>query len=350
MSTETAIPPFYHSSHAGQWAYRPNQGALFALAGIWRAECGLAPAAQDDRRVHLLLVDMQKDFCFPEGSLYVGGRSGLGAVEDSNRVARFIYQNLGRISEITCTLDSHYPFQIFSPSFWVDAKGQPATAHLAIATEDVRNGSLRPNPDVAAWLCNGNQEWLQRQVEHYCAELERVGKYTLYLWPPHCLVGSEGHTLTGVIHEARLFHAYTRGARNVVETKGGHPLTENYSVLSPEVLTCHDGSPLAERNSAFVDTLLEADALVVAGQASSHCVKSSLEDLLGEIQSRDPGLARKVYILRDGMSAVALPDPERPGAFLADFTPQAEETLDRMAAAGMHLVETTRPMSDWPGL
>jgi hypothetical protein len=73
-------------------------------------------------------------------------------------------------------------------------------------------------------------------VRHYCEELERAGKYQLYLWPPHCLLGSDGHALAGVVHAARLFHAFARGAQSWVEVKGGNPLTENYSVLRPEVL------------------------------------------------------------------------------------------------------------------
>jgi nicotinamidase-related amidase len=91
----------------------------------------------------------------------------------------------------------------------------------------VRSGAVRPSPSVAAWLCGGDVAWLARQAEFYCAELERAGKYTLYLWPPHCLLGGDGHALAGVIQEARLFHAFARDARDSIEMKGGHPLTEN---------------------------------------------------------------------------------------------------------------------------
>ena len=81
-------------------------------------------------------------------------------------------------------------------------------------------------------------------MRFYCAELEKAGKYHLYLWPPHCLLGSDGHALAGVVHEARMFHSFARGAQSWVEVKGGNPLTENYSVLRPEVLMRHDGQPL----------------------------------------------------------------------------------------------------------
>jgi nicotinamidase-related amidase len=271
-------------------------------------------------------------------------------VDDNDRLARFLYRNLARITDVTCTMDTHFPFQIFSPAFWRDAGGAPVAAHREITAEDVEQGRVRPNPDLAGPLAGGDYEWLRRQVLFYCRRLEEAGKYRLYIWPPHCILGSDGHALVGTVHEARLFHAYARSAPDGIEVKGGHPLTENYSVLSPEVLERHDGGVLAQRNTALEDALLAADALVVAGQAASHCVKSTLEDLSEAIRSRDPALARRVYLLRDCMSSVAVPDPARPGTFLFDFTPQTEAALARMEAAGMHVVETTTPMGRWPGM
>ncbi|HKG91165.1 MAG TPA: hypothetical protein VKA84_04715 [Gemmatimonadaceae bacterium] len=342
------LPSFYDPSNAARWSYRPDESRLFAEAAAWRKAHGIASAGDDRRRVHLLLIDCQKDFSLPEGALYVGGRSGRGAVEDSDRIARFIYANLGAITEITCTADTHVPHQIFFPAFWVDERGEPPAAHREVTAADVRAGRLRPNPELAAWLAGGDEAWLRAQAEYYCAQLEAAGKYTLYLWPPHCLIGSEGHALVGAIEEARLFHAWVRGARSLIETKGSNPLTENYSALSPEVRTRHDGGPpLAERDAALMDTLLAADALVIAGEAASHCVKATVEDLLAEIQARDPSLARKVWLLADCMSSVAVADPAAPGRFLFDFTPQAEAALRRFGAAGMNVVRSTEPMERW---
>ncbi|MGH8434810.1 MAG: hypothetical protein ACRERX_10050, partial [Pseudomonas sp.] len=211
----------------------------------------------------------------------------------------------------------------------------------------LQEGRLRPNPALASWAADGDVDWLNRQAEYYCATLEQAGKYRLYLWPPHCLLGSEGHALVGVVQEARLFHAYTRAARSWVEIKGAHPLTEFYSALAPEVPTRHNGGMLAEPNTSFLRTLLEFDAVVIAGQAASHCVKSTIEDLLTRIE---PELTRKVYILRDCMSSVAVPDPNQPGAFAFDFTPQADAALARFAAAGMHVVDSQVPIAEWPDM
>jgi nicotinamidase-related amidase len=342
------LPTFYDPRRAASYGFAPDAAAVATAAHGWRAQHAIRPAAADETRVHLLLIDVQKDFCFPEGSLYVAGRSGQGAIDDARRIAEFVYRNLGALTEITTTMDTHLAYQIFFPSFWLDRHDQPLAAYTTITAEQVAAGEVRPHPAMAKWLCGGNYTWLCKQALHYCRSLEAAGKYQLYLWPPHCLLGSDGHALAGVVHEARLFHAFTRTAQSSVEVKGGNPLTENYSVLRPEVLSRFDGAALAQRNTQFLQTLLAADAVVIAGQAASHCVKSTIDDLLGEIAAADPALARKVYLLTDCMSAVTVPDGK--GGFVADFTPQAEAALQRFADAGMHLVSSTTALRDFPDL
>ena len=339
------MPVFYDHKSAERWGYHPKQEVLFAAADDWRRSNDIKPAGADKMNVHLLLIDVQKDFCHPEGALFVAGRSGRSAVDDSRRVAEFIYKNLDVLTAITTTMDTHFSHQIFFPSFWVDREGRPLASHRVITTRDVDAGEARPNPAVAKWLCGGNYTWLTKQVRHYCEELEKAGKYTLYLWPPHCLLGSDGHALAGVVQEARLFHSYVRGAQSWVEVKGGNPLTENYSVLSPEVLSRFDGQPLGQKNTLFLKTLLAADAVIIAGQAASHCVKSSIDDILGEIASVDTALAKKIYLLTDCMSAVTVPDGK--GGLAADFTPEAEKALARFASAGMNLVKSTDALDRW---
>lgn len=335
------LPTFFKAKNAEDWGYGPNHAELFAQAESWGKKHDIKPAGHDGKKVHLLLIDVQRDFCFPQGSLYVGGRSGKGAMEDNRKMAEFIYRNMGRITDMTCTLDSHLPFQIFFPSFWEDKDGKPLTAHTVIKTEMIKAGDVRPTAAAAQIACEGNYPWLVSQVKFYCSELEKAGKYMLYLWPFHCLMGDVGHVLSGVIEEARIFHAFTRKAADLVEVKGLNVLTENYSVLSPEVLMRHDGPPLAQRNTKFIEKLLQNDAIILAGQAASHCVKSSIEDLLNSINAQDPKLVKKVYVMKDCMSAVVVPG--------MDFTPMAEKALKMFGDAGMHVVDSTTPMEDWEG-
>jgi nicotinamidase-related amidase len=344
MSRPLPLPPSFDGRRAADWSYTPDAAQIAKEAATWRQAHGIRPAAADEKRVHLLLIDVQKDFCFPEGSLYVAGRSGTGAIDDSRRIAELVYRNLGAITDITTTMDTHFAYQIFFPSFWIDRDDAPLAAHTVVTADMVAAGAARPNPLVAKWLCNGNYAWLCKQVLHYCTELEKAGKYQLYLWPPHCLLGGDGHALAGVVHAARLFHGFARGAQSWVEVKGGNPLTENYSVLRPEVLGRFDGAPLAQRNTMFLEKLLAADAVVIAGQAASHCVKSTIDDLLDEIVRADPRLAKKIYLVTDCMSAVTVPDGK--GGFAIDFTDQADAALQRFADAGMQLIRSTDDLKE----
>lgn len=344
---ELPVPDFYDPAHAGQWNYAADEQSIMERAISWRERYGIRPSSEDPVRIHLFLVDLQKDFCMPEGALFVGGRGGRGAVEDSDRIVRFIYRNMGIITEITCTLDTHLPHQIFFPSFWLDVDGRPPEPHQEVTTADVAEGRFRPNPAIVGWLALDDYDWLLNQVEFYCKELERQGKHTLYLWPFHCLLGSGGYSMVGVVQEARLFHSFARGAENWAELKGSTPLTECYSVLGPEVQITFDGEPLGEKNDEMVETLAGCDAVIIAGQAASHCVRFTVEDLLAQA---DADLASKVYLMRDCMSPVAVPDPDRPGDFLFDFTVETEEAIKRFAEAGVHIVESTTPIAEWPGI
>jgi len=105
----------------------------------------------------------------------------------------------------------------------------------------------------------------------------------------------------------------------------------------------HRGRRIAGENRGFVETLLDYDLVVVAGQAKSHCLAWTIEDLLGDMRQRDPELARKVYLLEDCTSPVVIP-----GA--VDFTEPADAAFARFAEAGMHVVRSTDPITEWPGV
>jgi nicotinamidase-related amidase len=78
--------------------------------------------------------------------------------------------------------------------------------------------------------------------------------------------------------------------------------------------------------------------LIVAGEARSHCVRAGLLDILAAIKEIDPSLAARVYILEDCTSNV-------PG-----FEKQGDEGLAMFAESGMHVVQSTTPMTEWPGM
>ena len=171
---DPVLPPLFDPDRAEDFGFDPDPAAVAEAARRWAVERDLRPAAADEERTLLLLVDVQKDFCFPEGSLFVAGRSGRGALDDSRRLAAFLYRNLDRVTATISTLDSHLPHQIFLPSFWIGRDGEPLAAHRTLAAADIESGEVRPRPELAAWVAGGDYAWLRRQVLHYCEQLERA--------------------------------------------------------------------------------------------------------------------------------------------------------------------------------
>ncbi len=342
MPDPLPLPEHYTPDQAAQVGYVPDIQDLADGAQAWREGHGLKPAATDDRRVELLVIDAQVDFSFPEGALYVAGRSGTGAVDANRKLAEFIYRNLGAISMVTCTLDTHVPYQIFFPAAHQLPDGRAPAPHTIVTAEDIQAGRIRPSQPMADQL-GVDVDFLIYQFTHYCQQLEQEGKHQLYLWPYHCLQGTAGHRLAGVIDAARLFHGFARGAGNRPVEKGEHPLSERYSVFSEEVPTAFNGQTLPgiAREHLLIDRLLTADALIVAGLASSHCVMESVNDLLTDIRKRDETLAGRVFLLRDCTAPVVVPG-------VSDFTDDAEQAFERFAAAGMHVLTSDVPMADWP--
>jgi nicotinamidase-related amidase len=321
--------------------WRVDYERLAVAALSWRTVHKIPPSRADQRRLCLVAIDIQNTFCIPGFELYVGGRSGTGAVDDNRRLCQFIYQNLASITEIYPTLDTHQTQQIFHAVFLVDEHGNHPAPYTLVTASDITQGRWRFNEAVAHSL-GLETAYVQRHLAHYTAALEANQKYALTIWPYHALLGGIGHALVPAIEEAIFFHAMARDAQPRFQMKGNQPLTEHYSVLGPEVLTDPDGMLIASRNQPLVDALLEFDVIVIAGQAKSHCVAWTIQDLLNGINNRDRKLTRKVYLLEDCSSPVVV-------SSAIDYTEDADAAYQRFEEAGMHVVQSTSPISSWPG-
>jgi hypothetical protein len=85
------------------------------------------------------------------------------------------------------------------------------------------------------------------------------------------------------------------------------------------------------------------DALLIAGQAKSHCVGWTVDDLLADCRACGPELGR------EGLPAGGLHLPVVvPGAI--DYTDEADAAFQRFAEAGVHLVRSADPIAAWPGM
>lgn len=340
MAQELPLPPHYDPEKVGQ-VWRVDYEALARAAPAWTARWGLRPAAEDRRQIALLAVDVQNTFCVPGFELFVAGRSGTAAVEDNRRLCAFLYRNLGRITRIYLTLDTHRAVQVFHSVFLVDAQGRHPEPYTVVRAADVEAGRWRFNVALAPGL-GLSPEAGQRHLLHYTQTLERSGKYALTIWPYHALLGGIGHALVAAVEEAVFFHTLARASQPGFLVKGDHPLTEHYSALGPEVTVDAEGRPLGSRDTTLLDVLEAYDAVIVAGQAKSHCVAWTVADLLALARERDAALVKKVYLLEDCTSPVVVPGGP-------DFTEEAEAAFRRFAEAGMHRVRSSEPLDRWPG-
>ena len=330
--TQLPIPDFFDASRVGEiwkvdYAARADQARKFAL------QHNLKPASASTERISLMLIDVQNTFCMPGFELFVGGRSGNGAVEDNVRLCEFIYRNLGKLTHIIATMDTHTSQQIFHPIFFVDAEGNHPAPYTDIHADELRSGKWTFNPALAPQF-EIAPEYGQQMMIHYADMLKEEGKYALTVWPYHAMLGGIGHAIVPAVEEAIFFHSHARTDQPYFAIKGDKPFTENYSVVGPEVLTGPMGEVLGTHDTQFIQHLQEVDKLYIAGQAKSHCVAWTVQDLLDDILATDPELAKKVYLLDDCSSAVVVPG-------VVDHTEAANDAYAWFAQAGMHVVKST---------
>jgi nicotinamidase-related amidase len=337
---ELPLPAHFDPDRVGEVWRVPYENRA-REAPEWADRHGLEPAARDSLRICLLAVDVQNTFCIPGFELFVAGRSGTGAVEDNRRLCSFVYRNLGAITQIFPSLDTHHAMQVFHAIWLVDEDGNHPAPYTLVSAEDVDSGRWRANPAVAEAL-GIDPDYAARHLAHYARRLAAGGKYDLTIWPYHAMLGGIGHALVSAVEEAIFFHGVARRSNPEFQVKGDNPLTEHYSMLGPEVMEGPDGDRLGGKNATLIETLMGFDAVIVAGQAKSHCMAWTIDDLLEE-EAAGKRLAERTYLLEDCTSPVVVPG-------VVDYTDEADAAYERYAAAGMHVVRSTTPIESWPQL
>jgi len=335
---ELPVPPHFEPDEVGK-VWRVPYELRARSAERWAQEHGLRPAADDSFRVCLLAVDVQNTFCIPDFELFVAGRTGTAAVDDNRRLCDFIYRNLGTITQIVPSLDTHHALQIFHAIWLVDEEGNHPAPYTLVSVEDVERGRWRVNPPVIEAL-GIDADYAERHLIHYTRQLAAGGKYDLTVWPYHAMFGGIGHALVSAVEDAIFFHSIARKSQPNFRVKGDNPLTEHYSILGPEVTDGPDGDLIEAKRPELIELLLTFDAVVVAGQAKSHCLAWTIDDLLAA-EPAGSRLAERTYLLEDCTSPIVAPG--------VDYTDQADAAFRRYAEAGMHVVRSADRIETWPG-
>jgi nicotinamidase-related amidase len=235
-------------------------------------------------KTHLIIVDPQNDFCDPQrGSLYV-----TGAEKDMQALAGFIDRRGDLLDEIHVTLDSHHTLHIAHPIFWKNSQGQHPTPFTTITRADV---------EAVRWMTS-NPSWMERGLA-YVRALEKNNRYQLMIWPPHCRIGTRGHSIFPCVSDALLAWEERRFAKVNFLMKGSNIFTEHYSAVVADVPD--DADPSTRLNTAFLDTVSKADRILLSGEALSHCVANTVTDIANHFGEEN---LRKLVLLRDTSSNV----------------------------------------------
>ena len=263
--------------------------------------------------IQLLIIDPQNDFCdLPADWCPINPVTGTatspalpvaGAHADMLRLAKLIREGSSGISAIAVTLDSHHRFDIAHPTFWKTGAGESVGPLTPITAAQVRSGDYLPK----------DASMLPRALT-YMDELERRGRYTLMVWPVHCEIGSWGHNVHPAVKAAYNLWEDSRLAMVQKISKGSNPWTEHYSAMQAEVPDEDD--PATQLNMQLIASLDRADQIVIAGEASSHCVKATTEHIALNLPSGQSG---KIVLLTDCMSPVGSFEAQH-RAFLDDMT------------------------------
>ena len=168
---------------------------------------------------------------------------------------------------------------------------------------------------------------LTNYVEYYTHSLEDSKKFTLTIWPYHCLSSGIGSALVSSIEEAVFTHSIFHNKNSKKVFKGKNILSESYS-LNPEVSSIY--THREEKDQMFSDLCSQYNCIIIAGQAKSHCVAYVIKELENFMAKN---FNNNIYILEDCMSPVIIPG-------IIDFTDIANKYIEDFKNNDMNIVNS----------
>jgi nicotinamidase-related amidase len=230
-------------------------------------------------------------------------------------LAAFITKHTKRINEIFCTLDSHQSVHIAHPIFWRNSSGQQPNPFTVITVDDVKNGTWRASYPP-----------FQKRALKYVETLAANKRYALVIWPPHCIIGSWGASIVPSVSNVLINWETTNFNKVNFVPKGSNYFTEHYSGVKADVEDPTD--PTTKLNTSLTDALNLADEILLAGEALSHCLANTVQDIATEFGDDN---IKKLTLLTDCSSSVA------------GFEKLGTDFVANMSKRGMKLAKST----DW---
>lgn len=290
------------------------------------------------RKIHLLCIDPQNDFCTEDDGH--GNKGTLvvpGAAADMSRVAKMIRRLGPKLDDISVTLDSHQTVGIERPAWWVRKSDGAQIAPFTCL--DIHPDGRRI---VRAEFVNGAKVFTEEEYVTkipsflhqggatgkgsfgYLQALKAANRYPHMVWTEHCIVGTWGWSIVPELAETLCWWERSEMGRVNYVVKGNNPWTEHFSGVKAEVPDPRD--PSTQLNKTMIRTLQEADLIPVAGEALSHCLANTARDIADAFD--DPAYVSKLRLLTDATSNVQ------------GFDFLGQQFIDDLVKKGMRL-ETT---------
>ncbi|KAL2263329.1 hypothetical protein VTK26DRAFT_7209 [Humicola hyalothermophila] len=242
-------------------------------------------------RPALLVIDMQEDFCPPNGSLAVpGGRS----------IAPLINELLSLPSSTLplkiATKDWHPPNHISFASNHPPPHNRPF-----VDTVTITNPNPNPNPPPPSSTppssSSSSSSSSTPSPSPQKATHAAITTYTTRLWPAHCIQSTPGSSLIPELRTSRLTHTIHKGTDPSVEMYSAFrdPFGGNDSGLASLLSRSRSGQDQGQGEGEGRVT-----DLYVVGLAADYCVRATAEDAVrwGVVP---PG---RVYVIEEGTRPV----------------------------------------------
>lgn len=286
------------------------------------------------KRVDLFVIDGQKDFCDPAGSLYVKGAE-LEALAVAAMISRLKDRKVStghKVFKIHASLDSHPKNDCSNHQTWVDRQGNVAPPFTIVTNDDVKNQVWRPRFAYGVWEGQivSSLDW----ADNYTAKLAKEGRAPLCLWPPHCEIGRPGSNIYPCLADAYDEWCETTGMWIDFITKGFWAWTEHYSALRADVI---DSTVQATQlNTAVINDANEADLILWCGWAGSHCLRWTALDAVNYFGAgNNPFLEKSIFF-----TDASAPVPNPPGPNAPDFVQWRADFLAEVVSRGAKTMTT----------
>lgn len=284
------------------------------------------------RKIALVIIDPQNSFCnvvdpARQQVLHDGELCVPGALDDMSRLANLVDRLGKKLDDIHVTLDSHRQLHIAHPIWYRDADGKQPDAFTvmrevkgAIIGSRLDSGGI-PH-DIGEFSCFSPSVY--KRTLAYLKALEASGRYPHIIWPPHCLIGTPGHNIVPQLAEALFNWERDNNAAIDILSKGSNFFVEHFSAVRAEVVDPAD--PTTPLNTYFIDRLMNAEEVVFAGEAGSHSLAATVQDIAD--YCNDGAFLKNCVLLTDGTSPL-------PG-----FETYQDRFFEDMAASGMKMTTT----------